>query len=856
MHRRPVRVPAVLLTLLLATPIWSDPRPPVALDGAHLRLELEKLRVTGTALYVAAHPDDENTAMLAWLANGKKVRTAYLAMTRGDGGQNLIGSDVGDKLGVIRTQELLAARRVDDAEQYFTRAIDFGFSKGPDETLGIWGRDSVLSDVVRVIRMLRPDVIITRFATDGSGGHGHHTASAILAEEAFAAAADPARFPDQLHEGLKPWQAKRLVWNAYRFGNAGPDTTSGRLRIDLGAYDPLLGRSYTELAGESRSMHKTQGFGAAERRGVFVNTYEHRLGVKATTDLFEGVDLTWKRFPGGDKVDALLAKALAAFDEKHPQTIVPTLLDAYAAMQAIPDQPLVRERERDLERVIEACSGLWLEAVAARPLVSPGSSVKVVVTALDRAGTGVQIREVAIRPGGAGWTHGTVKLEPNVAWSDTVNVAIAPDAPIGQPYWLADPPGKGLATVKDPALIGLPENPPSYVARFALQIGTRQITIERPLVYRWVDPVYGERYRTMEVAPPVRMKFDREFRLVEPFNYLGGGPKPLHPSALVGVTLSATDLPIDGVLSVASPNLGYELIDSSGVQKQKADVHLRPGRPDTTFHFSIGAAVKGENAVVPPGRLAELTATFEANGRRYSTRVVELDYPHIPLQVMEPRMAIPVVEDGIWCAAKNVAYLMGSGDSGPDVLRELGATVTLLDDGDVETADLSRFDCIVVGVRAYNTRPRLRALQPRLLDYVSKGGRLVVQYQTADDALKDRIGPYPMTISRDRVTVEEAPMRFLKTDHPLLNKPNKIADGDFAGWVQERGLYYANPWDPKYDTPLSANDPGEPPRDGGLLYTRYGKGVFIYTGLAFFRQLPAGVPGAWRLFANLVSPEH
>ena len=401
---------AALSLALAASLSHADPRPPVVLDGAHIRLELEKLRVTGTALYVAAHPDDENTSMLVWLANGRKVRTGYLAMTRGDGGQNLIGSDVGDKLGVIRTQELLGARRVDDAEQYFTRAIDFGFSKGPDETMAIWGRDSILADVVRVIRTLRPDIIVTRFPTDGSGGHGHHTASAILAEEAFVAAADPARFPDQLRQGLEPWQARRLVWNVFRFGAAGADTTPGRIHVDLGAYDPLLGRSYTELAGESRSMHKTQGFGAAERRGVWDNAYEHRLGEKAKTDLFDGVDLTWKRFPGGPKVDALLARALAAFDEKHPQAIVATLIDAYAAMQAIPDAPLVREREHDLLRVIEACEGLWLEAVATRPLVSPGSTVKVIVTALDRTGGGASIEQVAVRPGGAGWTRGSVSF--------------------------------------------------------------------------------------------------------------------------------------------------------------------------------------------------------------------------------------------------------------------------------------------------------------------------------------------------------------------------------------------------------------------------------------------------------------
>jgi len=836
---------ALLLALTIAaSTVHAGALPPPPKDAAQIRLALEKLRVTGTALYVAAHPDDENTAMLVWLSNGRKVRTAYLAMTRGDGGQNLIGSDVGDRLGVIRTQELLAARRVDGAEQYFTRALDFGFSKNPEETMAIWGRDSVLSDVVRVIRMLRPDVIVTRFAPDSTAGHGHHTASAMLAEEAFSAAADPARFPDQIRAGLKPWQAKRLAWNAYRFGNAGPDNTPDRVHVDLGAYDPLLGRSYTEMAGESRSMHKTQGFGAAERRGTFDNSYQVKFGAPAKTDLFEGVDLTWKRFPGGAKVDGLLERALKQYDPAKPQAIVPLLLDAYAAMQAIPDQPVVREREQETLRLVEACGGLWIEAIATRPLVSPGSTVKVVTSVLDRGGVGVSVDQVAIQPGGAGWTKGSIALSPNAPWSDTVSVTVAPDAPLGGPYWLAQPPVGGLATVSDPALRGLPEAPPPTVARFSLKIAGRAVTLERPLVYRWVDPVEGERYRAMEVAPPVRLRFDRDFRLTHaPVADSKSGAREVWP---LGVSVSPADVRVTGTLSVSAPS-GWT------INPAFVTLTMQPGAADTTVPFTVTPPASA------PSSATMLRASFKpdqgAVGRTYDTRVVELDYAHIPMQVMEPPAQVRVVVTDAKCTARNVGYIMGSGDTGPDALRELGASVTLLDDGDVESSDLLRYDAIVVGVRAYNTRPRLRALQPRLLDYVKGGGRLVVQYQTADNGLNNRIGPFPLTISRDRVTVEEAEMRTPSAAHPLLNKPNRIGAEDWQGWVQERGLYYANPFDAKYDVVVSANDPNEPPRNGGLLYTHYGKGTFIYTGLAFFRQLPAGVPGAWRLFANLVSPE-
>ena len=844
-RRRPL-VAGLCALLGLALPagaLWSDPRPPVVRDGAAIRQALEKLNVVGSALYVGAHPDDENTAFLAWLANGRKVETAYLSMTRGDGGQNLIGSDTGELLGVIRTQELLAARRIDGAQQYFTRALDFGFSKNPEETLEKWGHDRILADVVFVIRRYQPDIIITRFAPDSTAGHGHHTASALLAEEAYAAAADSTRFRDQLL-WVGPWRAKRLVRNVGRFGGAGPDTTPGRINVDIGAYNALLGRSYTEIAGESRSMHKTQGFGAAERRGAFTNSFEHKAGSRAVKDLFDGVNLTWGRVKGGAPLTPLFARAVREFDPDKPEKIVPLLLRAHAIMATLIGEygadprsgrePLVEAKRRELLDVIRACTGLWLEAVASAPSASSGHPVRVVTSTLNRSHVRMRldspplayntVNRVEAAPQGL---QGNQRLSLNVAVIDTQMVTFAPGARTSEPFWLSRPSLPGSFDVADDAFPGAAENPPALSAQFQITIERTTLIFTVPVVYRWVDPVAGERYRSFEIVPPVTMRFDQGA-------YLFADATP----RTVRVTVLSADVPVNGALTLKLP-AGWSSSPPS------IPVTLAANEADTTVRF-----------LVTPGAgpaAATVGADFEMGGRHYDRRLVRLDYPHIPIQTLLPPAEAHLVRTDLKTAGRSIAYLMGSGDAGPAALEQMGFSVTLLDDDDVANVDLSRFDCVVAGVRAYNTRPRLRALERRLLEYVAAGGKLVIQYNTRDDGLKDRLGPWPFTISNDRVTVEEATVDLKPADHPVLTTPNRIGAADFEGWVQERGLYFANPADPRYEMPLSCHDPGEPARDGGLLYARYGRGVFVYTGYAFFRQLPAGVPGAWRLFANLVS---
>jgi LmbE family N-acetylglucosaminyl deacetylase len=824
----------LLAACLLPTRSFSDPRPPAPMDAAAIRLGLRKLGVTGSALYVGAHPDDENTAMIAWLSQGRLVRTAYLSLTRGDGGQNLLGSDVGERLGVIRTQELLDARRIDGGEQMFSRAVDFGFSKNPEETLAKWGHDAILADVVWAIRRFRPDVIIDRFATDGSGGHGHHTASALLGEEAFAAAADSTRFPDQLR-WVRPWQAKRLVWNVTRFGQAPPDTTPGRLRIDLGDYSPELGRSFTEIAGESRSMHKSQGDGAPQRRGAAINTFEHRFGERATRDLFDGIDLTWRRFPGGDRIAPLLERAERSFDPDHPERLVPALFELRAAMALLPDAPIVQRRSEELDALIRACSGLWVEAIAAQHSVTPGGGMRVALSVLVRTEatvrvTGVELRAASIT--GAARELATRSpawnLTRNVARTDTVVFNVPADLTPQGPYWLGPRSSPNVFEVPDPTLIGTPENPPLFTTRFHLEIDGQSIAYEAPVVYRWVDPVQGDRYRDVVVVPEAAVRFDRT-------TYLFPDRAPRD----VRVSVTSTDHPVTGALTLELPP-GWRAAPAT------MTLTLRGAEAETTVTFQVTPGVATGAATIG-------AALRAADGTLCNTQLVRLDYPHFPIQTLLPRAEARLVRVDVAHRGATAGYVMGSGDQVNDALAQIGYRVQLLSDDNLERDDLSHIDVIVIGVRAFNTRPRLRGLDRRLLDYVAQGGRLVVQYQTPDRTLD--VGPYPFTISNNRVTVEEAEMRLVQSAHALLRSPNLIGPSDFAGWVQERGLSFANPADPRYARVLSSNDPGETPQDGGVLFTHYGKGAFIYTGLAFFRQLPAGVAGAYRLWANLVSPE-
>ena len=818
-------------TLLLG-PCWGGlaAQAPAARDAAELQRGLDKLQVLGSILYVAAHPDDENTAALACFSKGLKLRTAYLSLTRGGGGQNLIGPEREDALAALRTQELLAARRLDGAEQYFTRAVDFGFSKTARETLAIWGQEAVLGEVVWTFRKLRPDVIVTRFSPVQNGTHGHHTASAMLALEAFQAAADPKRFPEQL-AFVRPWQATRIVWNAYR-SPQGPQAPApaNAVSLDVGQYDPLAGKAYTELAAESRSLHRSQGFGSLAGRGSRLEPFEPLAGPVAKNSLLEGVDLTWARVPGATQVATLLAAARQAYRPERPAAILPLLLQAKAALDRLPKGPWVEIKGRELLEAIRCAAGLWVEAIADRPLAAPGTTVTVTATALARAGGPITLAAIGLSPLPEPRALGRT-LALNQPLAEVFQVALPPSFPSSQPFWMAGTRTAGLDAVQPWPLAGQAEGPAPLTATFSLSAEGVPFELTVPVQVRFRDPVLGERDQWLAVGPAVRVEVDEPVQL---FADAGGREIALTLVAGRAGAQGALRLQVPAGWRVEPAELPFALAQAG--QQVRMVARITPPAAPQTGELGIQVAIDGQ--------------TTPAQG------LVRVDYPHIPQQTFFPSTRVRLVRLDLARAGRRIGYVMGAQDDVPRCLRPLGYTVELLTDEALAGAELSGFDAILVGIRAFNTRDRLAQLNPRLLAYAAQGGTLVVQYSVDQGLVTPDLGPYPFKVSRTRVCEEAAPVAFLAPGHPVLTWPNRITAADFDGWVQERGLQFAQDWDARYTPILATHDTGEPPSGGGLLVARHGKGVFVYTGLSFFRQLPAGVPGAYRLFANILALGH
>ncbi len=818
------------LTFLLLLPMvlelaFSQPQSPKSTNAAELRLALKKLTVLGSVLYVAAHPDDDNTAFLGYMAKARLMRAGYLSMTRGEGGQNLIGSEQGDLLGVIRTQELLASRRIDGAEQFFTRAIDFGFSKSLEETMNIWGREKILSDVVWLIRTYRPDVVVTRF-TPSQGGHGNHTSSAELAYQAYVAAGDPTRFPEQLRY-VQPWKPKRLLWNVFRFQQTDrPAVPAHSVSIDLGTYSPILGESFTEMAGRSRSMNRSQGTGGGQNRGEFVNYFQHIAGDTATKDLFDGVNTSWTRVPGGALVGDMLEAVYRSYDEEYPANSLPALFKVYAELSKLKDDPWVVIKKRELQEVIKLCGGLWVDALSSENNVTPGSDVKVTVSAINRSSYPFRLERI-VAPLGKADSVLDSPLRNNQPVQAIFGVKLPKDFPYTQPYWLVELPDLGAYRVSDQRLIGQAENTPSLTVRVRISSNDGAMDLEVPVRLRIVDPVQGEQYRPLVVNPPVTVNLPEKVYI-----FADGVSK----SVLVNVRNEGGK--VSGTVALRVPQ-GWKVNPSSipfefaqKDENQSVSFSVQPGPGSGSGSFQVEATV-GDRAM--------------------QQDMITIRYPHIPQQTVLPRTEGRLLRFDLKTVPKRIGYIMGPGDEIPTALRQIGYPVTLLTDDDLKNGSLGSYDVIIAGVRSYNMRPMLRANQRKMMEFVEKGGTYIVQYMTSRRAETENIGPYPFTISGDRVSVEEAPVRFLAPENPVLNFPNKISQDDFKGWIQERGLYFSDKWDSRYTPVLASNDPGEPSKDGGLLVARYGHGYYVFTGYAFFRQLPGGVPGAYRLFANMIA---
>jgi len=811
------------LVLFIFRSTWAQTIDPQ--NAAEIRLALKKLTVVGSVLYIAAHPDDENTALLATLAQDRCYRTGYLSITRGEGGQNLLGPEQGEMLGLIRTQELLAARRIDGAEQYFTSAIDFGFSKTSEETLRFWGKEKTLADVVWIIRKFRPDVIITRF-TPTLGGHGNHTASAILAEEAFRAAADSSRFPEQL-QYVSPWQAKRIVFNIFRQPQSDQNPKSVPIvTMDVGAYSPLLGKSFTEIAGEGRTMHKSQGMGASQNRGESLNYFQHVAGDTAKKDLFDGINIGWSRIKNADSVEKTLNEAYRTFDDLAPARSIPLLFKALNQLNAITQDSWISVKKEELIHAILACAGLWIDAATSDHSATPGSEIKLNTTIINRSAYPIVLDRITLPFRGTD-TLFHLQLVINQPFRSNFTLRLPEQINYSQPYWLLEKPDVGSYTISNKLPVGQPENTPPVIVAIQLSSPDDTLKVYLPLRQRVIDPIDGELLRPFIIVPPVTVNIPESVVLF-----------PDISERRIHVTLKSEIPNTRGTVRLKLPEYWSVAPLQSEFEFQNKD-------DEQTFSFNAHPLKDAKSGTF----VAEVKAGKTIINRGLQTT----QYKHIPPQTLFPLAEGRLLRVDLKKIGQTVGYIMGAGDDMPSAIRQMGYSVILLSDEDLAEGNLDQYNVIVAGVRAYNTRPKLRIHQPRLMEYVKRGGTYVVQYSNPQRSESENIGPYPMNISRDRVAEEDAQITFLNRNHRLVTTPNRIHEDDFKNWIQERGLYFADRWDAKYDSVFSCHDANEPDRAGGLLTTQYGKGYYVFCAYAFFRQLPAGVEGAYRLFANILS---
>jgi len=846
MPRSAIAIAVVVSVLCAAGPAAAQQIAPPGTGGiAALSRALDRLGRNTRVLVIGAHPDDEDTELLVFLSRGLGADVAYLSLSRGEGGQNLIGPELGPALGLVRTGELLAARSVDGARQYFTRGFDFGFSKTLDETLRFWPRDSLLADVVRVVRRFRPQVLVSVFSGTPRDGHGQHQESGVLANVAFALLRDSAWGP-------------RKLYRAARFDTAGTSIT-----LASGALDPVTGKSYHQLAMVGRSLHRTQdmgqiqGLGASVTRLALVETAgtdartggraDRRTGAPtpgARDELFAGADTALA--PGLARYAALVDSARTALGPRDPSRVLPLLVDAMAELRRAAPPVFRAAKEPLLADAIAAAAGVVVDAYTGEGPLVAGQGVSVTATVWGAGAVPVQVDRVTlVAP--RGWTvadqsgaptgegvPAVFAVQPGSLVNRRFTLTVAADAAPTEPYFLARP---RIGALYDWA--GAPDevrgeavDPPLVTARFALTVSGTALVVEREVTYRSNDQASGEVRQPLVVVPAVGVSVSPDL-LVWPLGAAEARAVTIElKHAARGVT--------SGTLRLEMP-AGWPEVPPQAFVLEGPDAHQ-------SFTFLVRA----------PGDLAAGSSTIravaEADGRRFDRAVVPVDYPHIrPSQYVADAVVRVEATPLVLPRLARVGYVRGAADGVPEALQAVGVPVRVLSAADLERGDLSPYDLVIVGSRAYETDPALVANNGRLLDYARGGGRLIVQYQQYQ-FITGHFAPFPLTIARphDRVTDETAPVLVLAPSDPLFRTPNPIGDADWQGWVQERGLYFAHDWDSTYTPLLEMGDAGERLR-GGLLLARLGRGLYVYTGLSFFRQLPAGVPGAYRLFANLLA---
>ena len=818
---------------LLCFSFSTQAQQPEKLNASEIHQAVKKLNFLGSVLYLAAHPDDENTRLISYMSNHVKARTAYLSLTRGDGGQNLIGPELRELLGVIRTQELLAARRTDGGEQRFTRANDFGYSKHPDETLAIWNKNEVLSDVVLAIRQFKPDIIINRFDHRSPGTtHGHHTSSAMLSVEAFDLANDKNAYPEQVKQ-YGTWQPKREFFNTswWFYGSEEKFEEADKtnlLNFDIGVYYPALGVSNNEIAALASSQHLCQGFGRLSQRGSQTEYIELIKGdlPKDKSNIFDGINTTWTRVKGGEQIESILKNVETNFNFENPAAHLDQLLQARQLILEIDSPQWKDQKIKEINKIIEACAGLYLEASANTPTASTGQIIDIDIEALNRSNATIKLDSYTISNNSINSNYGKL-LKANDKQVLTEKITIANSLQPTGPYWLNQKGSLGMYKVEDKNLIGKPETPRAITIDFHLNINGFPFTVTKDLVYRYSKPDKGELYRPFEIIPEASAKINQKVIIFEN-----------DQQKEIPVTVQAGKDNLEGYITIAHPN-GWSVFP----EKQK--IAIANKGQEQTFIFTI----------IPPKNQSEglISPMVTIGDKTYTKELVEINYEHIPFQTVLLPSESKIVRLDIKKRGENIAYIEGAGDVVPESLQQIGYNVMILKPEDITPERLSAFDAVVVGIRAYNIVEALKFKQEILFDFVDKGGNMVVQYNTNRGIKVDNIAPFDLQLSRDRVTDENAEVTLLAPNHEVLNFPNKITTKDFEGWTQERGLYFPDQWSSDFTPILSMHDKDETAKTGSLLVAKHGKGYYIYTGLSFFREFPVGVSGAYRLFANMLS---
>jgi LmbE family N-acetylglucosaminyl deacetylase len=783
--------------------------------------ELLRFEETKRVLYVAAHPDDENTRLIAYLANAENAEVAYLSLTRGDGGQNLIGKELGIELGMIRTHELLKARETDGGRQFFSRALDFGFSKNPDETFNNWDKEKLLSDVIWIIRSYQPDIIINRFNTIPGTTHGHHTSSAILSTEAFTKAADPTVFPDQLTK-VKPWQAKRIFWNAYQWGGQyEPEEGKVYHEFEVGKLNPLLGNTYSQIAADSRTMHKSQGFGSTAQTGRASDFIEMIDGEPFDENPFEGIPNRWLQLRQGKAVQDAIQKALREFNFLSPEANLNNLLEIKMLLKnENAEEKWLQEKKEHLDKLILQLLGVKAEFIVKKEIGHPGEKINAEFSFNNPSSNQIKLEKFESE---IFTLNLNAEAKNNIPVTKSLEIFIPKDYPVSQPFWLENPIENSLFGINEQLKIGPPVNGPNLSGYLHFSIEGHEMSINIPLKYKYNDQVDGEVNQPFTLVPEVTLSLDKNNLFLIP-----GADDELSVEVLFRDRILEGEIEIQGL-----ENNQYDITSSELDERRKRILYRLKFKDSDREKKTVQVRFKA------------------ADGRVFNQDMKRILYKHIPNLTYFTQTDLNLVKMNLKISGQKLAYVPGAGDDMADILRSLGYQVSILDNGDFNFNRLKDFQTVIIGIRAFNVNQSLANNVDQLMEFVREGGNMIVQYNTSSPLLTRDLGPFPFSISRDRVTVEESPVKA-DFSHSVLSYPNQIEEKDFDGWVQERGLYFVSDWDKNYSTPLTMQDPNEKATQGALIHTKYGKGTYTYSGISWFRQLPAGVPGAVKIFVNLI----